>query len=129
MAREKLLHLNDPLWQRYWIWFSDAIHGNLGNTTKGQPVAPQLRSHLFVTLRMVIVATVIAIFVAIVLGVWAAVRQNKLADHAITVTNFVLLATPVFVLGPRPQGVRGHPDQPAPRARPSSTPTASRARR
>jgi peptide/nickel transport system permease protein len=99
VAREHLLHLNDPLWQRYWIWFSNAIQGNLGNTTKGQPVAPQLWSHLFVTLRMVIVATLIAIVLAIGLGVWAAVRQNKLADHTITVTNFVLLATPVFVLG------------------------------
>jgi peptide/nickel transport system permease protein len=99
VAREHLLHLNDPLWQRYWIWFSNAIQGNLGETVKGQPVAPQLWSHLFVTLRMVIVATLIAIILAIGLGVWAAVRQNKLADHTITVTNFVLLATPVFVLG------------------------------
>lgn len=99
VAREHLLHLNDPLWQRYWIWFTGAIHGNLGSTVKGQAVAPQLWSHLFVTLRMVIVATVIAIVVAIGLGVWAAVKQNKLTDHAITVTNFVLLATPVFVLG------------------------------
>ena len=29
----------------------------------------------------------------------AAVRQNKFVDHATTVTNFLLLATPVFVLG------------------------------
>src|SRR6202046_4031214 len=99
VAREHLLHLNDPLWQRYWIWFSNAIQGNLGNTTKGRPAPPQLWSHLFVTLRMVIVATIIAIILAIGLGVWAAVRQNKLADHTITVTNFVFLATPVFVLG------------------------------
>ncbi len=48
---------------------------------------------------MVVIATVIAIFVAIFMGVMAAVRQNKATDHAITVTNFVLLATPVFVLG------------------------------
>ena len=38
VAREKLLHLNDPLWQRYWIWFSGAIHGNLGTTINGQDV-------------------------------------------------------------------------------------------
>ena len=99
MAREKLLHLNDPLWQRYWIWFTGAIHGNLGTTINGQDVASQLMSHLFVTLRMVIVATIIAIFVAIFMGVVAAVRQDKFTDHAITVTNFVLLATPIFVLG------------------------------
>jgi peptide/nickel transport system permease protein len=56
-------------------------------------------SHLYVTLRMVIIATVIAVAIAIFLGVVGAVRQNKLTDHAITVTNFVLLATPVFVIG------------------------------
>ena len=48
---------------------------------------------------MVVIATLIAIFVAIFMGVLAAVRQGKVTDHAITVTNFVLLATPVFVLG------------------------------
>jgi peptide/nickel transport system permease protein len=99
VARENLLHLNDPLWQRYWIWFSGLLHGNLGTTIQGQDVASQMLSHLFVTLRMVILATVIAIVVAVGLGVWAALRQNKLADHTITVTNFLLLATPVFVLG------------------------------
>jgi glutathione transport system permease protein len=99
VARENLLHLNDPLWQRYWIWFTGAIHGNLGTTISGQDVASQAISHLLVTLRMVVVATLIAIVIAISLGVLAAVRQNRLTDHAITVTNFVLLATPIFVLG------------------------------
>ena len=99
VARENLLHLNDPLWQRYWIWFSDAIRGNLGTTINGQNVWSEASSHLLVTLRMVIIATIIAIFVAITAGVVAAVRQNRFADHAITVSNFVLLATPVFVIG------------------------------
>ncbi len=97
--REQLLHLNDPLWQRYWIWLTGALHGDLGTTINGQDVASQAMSHLIVTLRMVVIATIIAIFVAIFLGVLAAVRQNKLTDKTITVTNFVLLATPVFVLG------------------------------
>jgi peptide/nickel transport system permease protein len=101
VARENLLHLNDPLWQRYWIWLSGAIHGNLGTSINGQDVASEAMSHLFVTLRMVIVATVIAIFVAIFMGVLAAVRQGKVTDHAITVTNFVLgLALKEFVAIP-----------------------------
>jgi peptide/nickel transport system permease protein len=98
VGREKLLHLNDPLWQRYWIWLTNALHGNLGTTINGQDVASEATSHLFVTLRMVVIATILAIVVAIVTGVTAAVRQGKAADHAITVSNFVLLATPVFVL-------------------------------
>jgi peptide/nickel transport system permease protein len=98
-AREQLLHLNDSLFQRYWIWLTGALHGNLGTTINGQDVASEAISHLVVTLRMVIIATVIAVFIAITMGVLAAVRQGKVTDHAITVTNFVLLATPVFVLG------------------------------
>lgn len=99
VAREHLLHLDDPLWQRYWMWLTGAIHGNLGTTLNGQDVASQMMSHLLVTLRMVVVATIIAVFVAVFVAVVAAVRQYRFADHAITVTNFVLLATPVFVLG------------------------------
>ena len=99
VAREQLLHLNDPLWQRYWIWLTGALHGNLGTTLNGQDVASQMMSHLLVTLRMVILATVVAVVVAVFVGVVAAVRQYRFTDHAITVTNFVLLATPVFVLG------------------------------
>jgi peptide/nickel transport system permease protein len=99
LARERILNLNHPLWDRYWIWLTNALHGNLGTTIQGQDVAQQAVSHLFVTLRMVVLATLIAIVVAIFMGCLAAVRQNKITDHAITVTNFVLLATPVFVLG------------------------------
>jgi peptide/nickel transport system permease protein len=99
VAREHLLNLNHPLWDRYWIWLTNALHGNLGQTIQGQDVAREMWSHLFVTLRMVVIATLIAIVVGISMGVLAAVRQNKMTDHAITVTNFVLLATPVFVLG------------------------------
>jgi peptide/nickel transport system permease protein len=99
VAREKLLNLNHPLWDRYWIWFSHAIRGDFGSTVAGQPVGPQLVSHLLITLRMVILATLISIVLAIFVGVYAALRQGKVADHVATVTNFLFLATPVFVVG------------------------------
>jgi peptide/nickel transport system permease protein len=98
-AREHLLHLNDPLYLRYWIWFSHAIRGDLGTSITGQHVASEAASHLFITMRMVILATVIAIFLAVFVGVYAAVRQDRFADHAATLTNFLFLATPVFVVG------------------------------
>jgi peptide/nickel transport system permease protein len=79
IAREQLLHLNVPIWDQYWIW--------------------QLTQHLFVTLRMVLLATVLAIFVAVPIGVWAAVRKGKPTDHVVNVTNFLLLAIPTFVIG------------------------------
>jgi peptide/nickel transport system permease protein len=99
VAREKLLNLDHPLWDRYWIWFSHVVRGDFGKTVAGQSVRPLLFSHLLVTLRMVILATLISIVLAIAVGVYAALRQDKLADHVATVTNFIFLAAPVFVVG------------------------------
>lgn len=97
--RRDELHLNDPLPQRYWIWVTHAIRGNFGQTIAGQPVAPQLWSHLLVTFQMVIIATLLAIVLAIGVGVFSALRQGKGFDSAATLTNFLFISVPVFVLG------------------------------
>ncbi len=98
-ARIHLLHLNDPLFVRYWIWLTGIFHGNLGNDISGVPVAPQLLQAFPVTLRMVVPATIIAVVVAIGFGIWAAVRQGRTADNLITFGNFLWLSVPVFVIG------------------------------
>lgn len=99
VAHEKLLNLDHPLWDRYWIWFSHAIRGDFGTTIAGQPVGPQLTSHLLVTLRMVVLATLLAIVLSLAVGVYAALHQGRVGDHVATVTNFLFLAAPVFVVG------------------------------
>ena len=98
-ARAALLHLNVPIWDQYWIWLSNAVRGNFGTTIQNQPVNSQLTLHLFVTLRMVVLATVLAIFVAVPVGVLAARKKGKPADHVVNVSNFLLLAIPTFVIG------------------------------
>ena len=97
--REDLLHLNLPLWDQYWVWLSNAVRGNFGTEVSGLSVGPQLSMHLLVTLRMVVLATVLAIFVAVPLGVWSGVRKGKPTDHVVNITNFLLLAIPTFVIG------------------------------
>lgn len=99
IAREDLLHLNVPLWDQYWIWLTNVLHGNFGTEVNGLPVGQQLSQHLLVTLRMVLLATLLAVFVAVPLGVWAAVRKGKPTDHVVNITNFLLLAIPTFVIG------------------------------
>jgi peptide/nickel transport system permease protein len=98
-AREALLHLNVPIWDQYWIWLSNVVRGNFGTTISGLPVGQELSQHLVITLRMVLLATILAIFVAIPIGVWSGVRKGKPADHIANVTNFLLLAIPTFVIG------------------------------
>ena len=97
--RRAELHLNSPLPQRYWIWATHAIRGDFGLTIGNQPVAPQLWSHLLVTFQMVIIATVIAIFIAIAVGVFSAIRQGHSFDSAAAFTNYLFISIPVFVLG------------------------------
>ena len=78
---------------------------------------------------MVILATVISIVLAIAIGVYAALRQNKLGDHVATVTNFVFLAAPVFVIGLLLKEFVAIPiNQHVGSTAPSSTPTVNRVR-
>lgn len=97
--RAHQLHLDLPLWHRYWIWVSHAVRGDFGQDFVSAPVYPQFKLRLFITLRMVIAATILSIIIAIAVGVVAALRRGKITDHAITLGNFVFLAAPVFVIG------------------------------
>ena len=97
-ARAALLHLNQPFLVRYWIWLTGILHGNLGSDITNVPVGPQIVAAFLVTLRMVIAATILGVVVAIAIGIWAAVRQGRLADNLITLTNFLWLSVPVFVV-------------------------------
>jgi len=99
LAREKLLHLNLPLWDRYWIWLSHAVRGQFGLTIANQPVGPELWSHFAITLRMVILATLLSIVVGISIGVFAALRRGRLGDHVSMTTCFLFLSIPTFVIG------------------------------
>jgi len=98
-AREKLLHLNLPLWDRYWIWFSHAIRGDFGQTITYEPVGHQLWQHFGITLRMVVFATLIAIFAGIGMGVFAALRNGRIGDRGSMTLNFLFLSIPTFVIG------------------------------
>jgi len=98
-AREVLLGLNHPLWDRYWIWLTHALQGNFGKTIAGESAGAQILPHLLITLRMVLLATLLSIVLAVAIGVVAALRKGKAVDHVATVTNFVFLAAPVFVVG------------------------------
>jgi peptide/nickel transport system permease protein len=93
--REKL-GLNDNFFVRYWHWLSGAVHGDFGLTVNGTPVADQLPGRLMVTGRMIIGAIVIAVLLAIIVGVIGAVRQYKPSDYTFTFIAYILIALPTF---------------------------------
>jgi peptide/nickel transport system permease protein len=93
--REKL-GLNDNFFVRYWHWLTGAITCDFGESVNGTPVADQLFQRLGVTARLITAAIIIAVILAIVVGVIGAVRQYKASDYAFTFLAYLLIALPTF---------------------------------
>ena len=89
-----------PLPVQYWTWLSQVLRGNLGFSYKlNQPVSAALGQALPKTALLTAISIVVALLLAIPLGMLQAVRRNKPADHVGTGVAFVLYATPTFFLG------------------------------
>lgn len=98
IAEEK--HLNDSVPVRYWYWAKDALTNNFGTTLlTNEPILPNLWRVMKNTMQLVIAAELIAILIAIGIGVYSALRQYSPFDYAATTFSFLGLATPVFWFG------------------------------
>ncbi|HET9732668.1 MAG TPA: ABC transporter permease [Acidimicrobiales bacterium] len=94
------LHLDQPIYIRYWDWLTAALHGNFGKSyLNGQPASTAIAQHFPVTLELLALSQVIALAIAIPLGVYSAQRPNGLVDQLSTSGAFAMLAIPPFMLG------------------------------
>lgn len=96
--RREELNLDKPIVARYAIWLGDFVTGDMGVDNRNREVAPRLTRALGITLRMVILATVVALALAVIVGVYSAVRQYSIGDYVATFLGFLFLSTPVFWL-------------------------------
>jgi peptide/nickel transport system permease protein len=93
--------LNLPLWEQYWQLADGYVHFRFGYSFKlNEPVGALIENRLPKTLVLVGLATLIAIIVAIPLGVFQSVRRNKLSDHVISAFSLVAYSMPTFYIGP-----------------------------
>jgi peptide/nickel transport system permease protein len=93
-------HINDPIPVRYWYWVKDATTDKFGTTLlDNRPILPDLWRVMKNTLQLVIAAELLAILLAIGIGVYSALRQYSVFDYSATTISFLGLATPVFWLG------------------------------
>jgi peptide/nickel transport system permease protein len=92
-------HLDDPIPVRYAYWLKDAATNQFGTTLVGErPILPDLWRVMKHTLQLVIVAEILAILIAVGIGVYSALRQYSIFDYGATTFSFIGLATPVFWL-------------------------------
>jgi peptide/nickel transport system permease protein len=75
----------------------DAVTNDFGTTLlTNEPILPDLWRVMKNTLQLVLVAELLAIFTAIVIGVYSALRQYTAFDYAMTTFSFVGIAMPAF---------------------------------
>jgi peptide/nickel transport system permease protein len=92
-------HINDPIPQRYWYWAKDAVTNEFGTTLlDNRPILPDLWRVMKNTLQLVVAAELLAIIIAIGIGVLSALKQYSFFDYSATSLSFLGLATPVFWL-------------------------------
>jgi peptide/nickel transport system permease protein len=95
--REKL-HLNEPLPVQYFIWLSNALRGDFGESlvTK-RPVIQDVRQFFPASLELVLFSTVISIIFAIVIGAISGRRANTWFDNVFRLFSYIGIAVPTFV--------------------------------
>jgi len=96
---EEQNNLDKPIPVRYAYWLKDAVRGDFGTTLLGdRPILPDLWRVMKNTFMLVFVAEVLAVLIAVVIGVYAALRQYSAFDYSATTFSFLGLAMPVFWL-------------------------------
>jgi peptide/nickel transport system permease protein len=90
--------LNKPLWTQFWNYVDQVFHGNLGSSYyyDGQSVTSLFAARLPRDLFLLGGSTVIALLIAIPMGVYQAVRRGGIADNLLTATTFTLYVMPSF---------------------------------
>jgi peptide/nickel transport system permease protein len=98
----ELIGLNRPWYERYFIWLGNVVQGDWGTSwgvAYGQPVTTIIFDRLGATLLLMGVATLIAVGIAIPIGIYSAVRQYSWIDYLVTAFSYFGLAMPTFWFG------------------------------
>lgn len=97
--REKL-GIDKPLHLQYVDFIVAALKGDLGRSlVSGRPVLDEVTAVLPHTLDLTVASLILGTALGIPLGIWAALRRNRLADYVIRIISLLGLSFPVFVSG------------------------------
>ena len=91
--------LNLPLYEQYFHWIANVLKGDFGvsfhmNTT----VLDAIVTHVAPTLSLAVFAQIIALLIAIPLGIIAAIKRGTVVDQAVMGLSLLGMAVPSFLL-------------------------------
>ncbi len=91
---------DDPAIVQYLRYMNNLLHGNLGYSyAENQTVAALFAERLARSIWLSGISLLLAILIALPLGIFQAVRRNSLGDNVATSAAFILYSMPVFFLG------------------------------
>ena len=93
--------LDQPLPLQYLNWLGRALTGDLGHSIRsGDPVVPLILQKLPATIEVAFFALLIALALALPLGLIASMYRNSWIDYLASVVSMLGISIPSFVLGP-----------------------------
>lgn len=92
--------LDQPIYVQYLKFFVSAVQGNFGRSFKyDEPVLDVIIARVPATLELAAAAVLIALVIAIPLGVWAAAKPNSWVDNTGTTFGLFGISMPSFWFG------------------------------
>jgi peptide/nickel transport system permease protein len=92
--------LDRSLPEQFIAYLTNVLRGDLGESfTTRRPVLQDLKQFLPATIELSLAALAVAVCFGVPLGVWAAVRHNRMADHVARAVSLVGAASPIFWTG------------------------------
>lgn len=92
--------LDRPVWEQFFSYLGSAVRGDLGVSFRsGQPVTVLLLERLPATLSLAGAGLLIGLLIAVPAGIWAALREGKIADGIVRITSQFGVSIPDFWMG------------------------------
>jgi len=91
---------DSPVWYQYWVYLDHLVHGNLGYSYKlNRSVSSIISNDVPRDLLLVGTSLVLAVLIAVPIGVMQAVKRNRAYDYTATSVAFLLYSMPSYALG------------------------------
>ncbi len=94
----RTLGLDRPMYVQYFDWVGGVVQGDFGFSWEyRRPVSEIIGERLPLTLMLAFTTLLFTYLIAVPIGIYSAVRQYSVGDHAFTVLGYIGLATPNFM--------------------------------